>query len=275
MAPAAWPAPHRGADGLWSASGSQTPRTLLADRNLAFAHRRRDHPGSPVPCRSVVPVESCWWPGGGDFLAGPEEHDFEPVGIVHGDAVDLGVAMPLVRHLLPGQEFFGAVQFGGVARTPEDAGYPGFAILCWAAVPISRITSESAGRGGRAVPLARRRSTQLPASVRHGRTTASGQGHQPAGRRRRARTVVLCCLSPCAPSRPGRGPVHHGRQERRGRLGDRHDGGEFGGAGRSRPMALPAVSAPREPAGVSRTECQIRGTPGRSRVIQWPGRLGG
>jgi len=57
----------------------------------------------------VVPVEPCWWPGGGVFLADPQEHDFEPVGVVHCDAVHFHVAMPLVRHLLPGQEFLGAV----------------------------------------------------------------------------------------------------------------------------------------------------------------------
>ena len=82
-----------------------------------------------LPARSVVPVEPCWWPGGGDLLAEPQEHDFESVGIVHCDAVDFRVAMPLVRHLLPGQEFLGAVQFGGITRTPEDTRYPGFAHL--------------------------------------------------------------------------------------------------------------------------------------------------
>jgi hypothetical protein len=30
-------------------------------------------------------------------------------------------------NLLPSQEFLGAVQFGGIPRTPEDARYPGFA----------------------------------------------------------------------------------------------------------------------------------------------------
>ena len=39
----------------------------------------------------------------------------------------LRVAMPLVRHPLPGQEFLGAVQFGRIPRMPEDARYPGFA----------------------------------------------------------------------------------------------------------------------------------------------------
>lgn len=107
-------------------------------------------PSSPrsaakATCRSVVPVEPCWWPSGGDFLADPQEHDLEPVGIAHCYAVDFRLAMPVIRHLLSGQEFLGAVRFGGIPRTPEDARYPASPVLCRAAVPISRITSESAG----------------------------------------------------------------------------------------------------------------------------------
>src|SRR5215470_14657696 len=90
--------------------------------------RRYNHEKRAKPtCRSVVPVEPCWWPGGGDFLADPQEHDLEPVGIAHCYAVDFRVAMPVVRHLLPGQEFLGAIQFGGIPRIPKDARYPGFA----------------------------------------------------------------------------------------------------------------------------------------------------
>lgn len=66
-------------------------------------------------------------PGGGDLLADPQEHDFQPAGIAHCDAVDFRVAMPLVRYLLPGQDSLGAAQFGGVPRTAEDARHPGFA----------------------------------------------------------------------------------------------------------------------------------------------------
>jgi hypothetical protein len=82
---------------------------------------------------------------GRGLVADPQKHDLEPVGIAHCDAVHFRVAMPPVRHLLPGQKFLGAVQFGGVPRTPEDARYPGFAHIMPGGLPISRITSELAG----------------------------------------------------------------------------------------------------------------------------------
>src|SRR5689334_15478849 len=110
--------------GTWVAGTSASARGAAGHRTPAATTTRS---AAKATCRSVVPVEPRWWPGGGAFLADPQEHDLEPVGIAHCYAVDFRVAMSPVRHLLSGQEFLGAIQFGGIPRAPEDARYPGFA----------------------------------------------------------------------------------------------------------------------------------------------------
>jgi len=95
---------------------------LRSDTRRSYS-RGRGEGGLPFSGTSRAMLVARWR----DFLADPQKHDFEPVGIMHCDAADFRVATPLLRHLLPGQELLGAVQFGGVPRTPEDARYPGFA----------------------------------------------------------------------------------------------------------------------------------------------------
>jgi hypothetical protein len=163
-----------------STTGSAT-KHLVSEKASADSVTTGAFSTQHSPTRSsVVPVEPRWRPGGRDFLSDPHEHDFEPVGIVHCNAVHVRVAMPLVRHLLPGQEFLGTVQFGGVSRAPDDARTPASPILC-PGRPCRSPGSPTSRRepGGRAVPPARRRSAQPPVPASHSKTTASGEGYQP------------------------------------------------------------------------------------------------